>query len=44
MTKYPISKHKVAVEYAKNQVSEIWILNWVFVWNLVLVYWGFALK
>ena len=44
MTKNRISKQKVALEYAIHQVSDIGILNLLFIWNLVLVYWWFVIK
>jgi hypothetical protein len=44
MTKNTNSKHGSTNEYANYLVSSIGILNFVFIWNLVLVYWYFALK
>lgn len=37
-------RHKDAIENAIHLVSEIGILNLLFFWNLVLVYWCFVTK
>ena len=44
MTKNTNSKHRGTTEYRSDLVSDIGILNLIFVWNLVLVYWCFVLK
>jgi hypothetical protein len=44
MTKNTISKHRDTIEYKTYLVSDIRILNLLFIWNLVLVFWCFAIK
>jgi hypothetical protein len=44
MTQNSNSKHREVAEYAKQQVSDIGILNLLFIWNLVLVFWCFAIE
>lgn len=39
MTKNTNSKHRNTIEYTNYLVSNIGILNLLFIWNLVLVYW-----
>ena len=38
------SKHRDAIENAIVRVSDIGILNLLFIWSLVLVYWCFVIK
>ena len=44
MTKNTNSKHRGTIEYTNYLVSDIGILNLLFIWNLVLVLWCFAIK
>ena len=44
MTKITNSKHSSITECADWLVSVIGILNLLFIWNLVLVHWCFAIK
>jgi hypothetical protein len=44
MTKNTNSKHNGTTEYTDSLVSDIGILNLLFIWNLVLVYWCFVLN
>jgi hypothetical protein len=44
MTKITSSKQRGAIEYTNILVSVIEILNFLFVWKLVLGYWYFAIK
>ena len=44
MTKISNSKHSRTAEYTNDFVSDIGILNLLFIWNLVLVYWCFVIK
>jgi hypothetical protein len=44
MTKKTNSKHRGTIEYRSDLVSVIGILNLLFIWNLMLVYWCFAIK
>jgi hypothetical protein len=44
MTKNINLKHRSTNEYTNYLVSNIGILNFLFIWNLVLVYWYFALN
>ena len=44
MTKNINLKHRSTNEYTKYLVLNIGILNFLFIWNLVLVYWYFALN
>jgi hypothetical protein len=44
MTENTNSKHSNTAEYTNHLVSDIGILNLIFIWNLVLVYWCFVLN